>query len=512
MNLGWSTSGQDGLRATNADREAVLRVLDAAQDEERLDSVEHAQRSDAVRAAKTRGDLAALTADLPASRNESDWTDQARVRRDDRERAAHWLAEAVEQGRLTSTEHDHRVTALSMVDTYARLKNVLQGVPGWPDAPIEELLASDADRRAALQALEEAVADGRIHQSEHPAMEADIRQARRVADLDALVATLAHRATDLERENTAWALEAAYRDGQLDVGERVTRMDQTMAAVSNADLSGLVADLHGDSRRLTQSDRDRAAARLKHALDEGRLDLAEYDTRLRAAHTAATAAQLAALFIDLTDPPRPAGRGLLDVIFDTFAFNSALLPEPSGWWERLYPKLAWKLFVALLLLVYAGLGVRYPLVVLPIGIVPVVVLCYLPLMLLEFSAVSSAVWKQSRRHLEAVQSALAGHPDLSEARIGAQSKDGRYTGTVDVFLYLRPGLNSVPAAVVDEAVRLLWQSRLYPLRTINFKVLADRFSTKGVTRLDRATRAKVRHRFGPRPYGPLPPPPPGMHR
>lgn len=502
MNLGWSSGGRDGLRATNADREAALRVLDAALDEGRLGSVEHAQRSDAVRIARTRGGLAALTADLPASRGESGWNDQARVRGDDRERAARWLAEAAAQGRLTSTEHHRRITALSTVDTYARLKNVLDGVPGWPDAPAEEVLAGDADRESALAALDQAVADGRVDASEHPALEADIRQARRVVDLDAVVAALAGRATDVERDRTAWDVEAAYHDGQLDVGERATRVERTRAAATKDDLSGLVSDLRGVSRRLTQGDRDRAAARLKDALDEGRLDLAEYDARLGAVHAATTNAELDGVFADLTDPPRPARRGPLDRIFDRFAFNSALLPAPSGWWARLYPKAAWKAFVVALLLVYIGLSVRYSLLILPIGILPVVALCYLPLTLLEVSAMAQAMPERRWRHRGAVQSELAGHAALSKATITEEREDGRPTGVYEVALELRPGLNHVPAELVDEVVRLMWQSRLYPLRTINYRVLADRFSTKGVTRFDRATRAKVRHRFGPRPYGP----------
>jgi Domain of unknown function (DUF1707) len=54
------------LRASDADRDAAAGVLGNALATGRLTSTEHAERLDAVYAAKTVGDLAPLTRDLPA--------------------------------------------------------------------------------------------------------------------------------------------------------------------------------------------------------------------------------------------------------------------------------------------------------------------------------------------------------------------------------------------------------------------------------------------------------------
>ncbi|HEX5596492.1 MAG TPA: DUF1707 domain-containing protein [Micromonosporaceae bacterium] len=166
MDLGWSNSGQGPLRATNNDRKAVLRLLDLGQDEGRLDAVEHARRVDAVEAATTRGDLARLAADLPSKRGMTDWIDAARVRGDDRERAAQCLTHGMAQGRLAPGEYEQRVTALAEVATYAALKGLLDGLPGWPGADEKNLLAGTADRQRSLAMLAEAVTDGRISASE----------------------------------------------------------------------------------------------------------------------------------------------------------------------------------------------------------------------------------------------------------------------------------------------------------------------------------------------------------
>src|ERR1700722_6047210 len=54
------------LRAADADRDRAAGVLGGALATGRLTSAEHAERLDAVYAAKTMGDLAPLTRDLPA--------------------------------------------------------------------------------------------------------------------------------------------------------------------------------------------------------------------------------------------------------------------------------------------------------------------------------------------------------------------------------------------------------------------------------------------------------------
>nr|WP_230414830.1 DUF1707 domain-containing protein [Micromonospora tarapacensis] len=59
-----------------------------------------------------------------------------------------------------------------------------------------------------------------------------------------------------------------------------------------------------DGMRAADSDRQAVAERLRVALDEGRLDLHEYDERLQRAYAARTYAELDALVGDL---PAPAG-------------------------------------------------------------------------------------------------------------------------------------------------------------------------------------------------------------
>ena len=61
------------LRAADADRDAAAAVLGGALATGRLTSAEHAERLDAVYAAKTMGDLVPLTRDLPAD-GEADLT------------------------------------------------------------------------------------------------------------------------------------------------------------------------------------------------------------------------------------------------------------------------------------------------------------------------------------------------------------------------------------------------------------------------------------------------------
>ena len=57
--------------------------------------------------------------------------------------------------------------------------------------------------------------------------------------------------------------------------------------------------------RVSDQDRSAAAARLKSAHDEGRLDFAEYDHRLALAYGSVTYGDLDQLFTDLPRPPYP---------------------------------------------------------------------------------------------------------------------------------------------------------------------------------------------------------------
>jgi hypothetical protein len=77
-----------------------------------------------------------------------------------------------------------------------------------------------------------------------------------------------------------------------------------MYAAADARTIGSVSS-EADHSRLRISDADRAAAaeRLRIAVDEGRLDLTEYDARLRAAYAATTYGELEPITVDLPAVP-----------------------------------------------------------------------------------------------------------------------------------------------------------------------------------------------------------------
>jgi uncharacterized protein DUF1707 len=69
-----------------------------------------------------------------------------------------------------------------------------------------------------------------------------------------------------------------------------------------------VVVMAGDELRVSDADRERVAARLGQAHAEGRLTLAEYDERVRAAHGAVVGSDLVPLTADLpAEAPAPSG-------------------------------------------------------------------------------------------------------------------------------------------------------------------------------------------------------------
>jgi hypothetical protein len=317
-----------------------------------------------------------------------------------------------------------------------------------------------------------------------------------LTDVRALLARLDARVSDTERRAAIEQLEQAYGDGRLDPQEHAARLALTGEATTDADLAELLRDLHGAGRRLTGVERGDLATRLKRALDEGRLGLTEYESRLRAAYASPTIAQAARLLADVTDPPKPPWRGPLDAAFDRFVLNSALLPEPTRWWQRLYPKLAWKaLVVGTLLLPWTalvglalylggprGLGVLGAAVA--VGWAPTAGLFLLYGWLAQIK----------------VRDIVAGRQEATIATLGAALTRGRGEATVE---YTGEVATIVGSADRDEAVRLCWSSRLRPLTRIEFRT--EPWSVPHHTvRLDRAERARLRRLYGPRPYGPLP--------
>ncbi|MPZ26411.1 MAG: DUF1707 domain-containing protein [Micromonosporaceae bacterium] len=65
------------------------------------------------------------------------------------------------------------------------------------------------------------------------------------------------------------------------------------------------AEVGGDRWRPSEPDRRAVADRLRQAVDEGRLDLLEYDQRLRTAETATSLAELDRVLADLPSPAEP---------------------------------------------------------------------------------------------------------------------------------------------------------------------------------------------------------------
>ncbi len=66
-----------------------------------------------------------------------------------------------------------------------------------------------------------------------------------------------------------------------------------------------MAESNEPSMRASDRDREAVAERLRAALEEGRLDLAEYDDRLRQAYGAVVRADLVPLTSDLPEPQAP---------------------------------------------------------------------------------------------------------------------------------------------------------------------------------------------------------------
>lgn len=88
-------SGGSEIRASDQERNAVIEHLQSAYMEGRLDVTEYQERLDAAMHARTRGDLAPLTADLPApapARRNNDIDRVSNPRRLDQWRDWLWVA------------------------------------------------------------------------------------------------------------------------------------------------------------------------------------------------------------------------------------------------------------------------------------------------------------------------------------------------------------------------------------------------------------------------------------
>lgn len=293
-------------------------------------------------------------------------------------------------------------------------------------------------------------------------------------------------------------METAYRDGKLDLEQRAVRIGRAQEAATEADLTTLVKDLSGGSARLlARADREKMAARLAEARDDGRLDPAEHEFRLAAAGDATTVAEAAPLFADLITPPRPALRGPLDVVFDNLILNSAMLSTPRHWWQRAHPKATWKVLTLGILAAWAYPIVKFPIwigLTMGAGWIPVVALLSASGWLSRIGA--GEVEARQAAHLRDLRGALGrDHPEVTVVL-------GYDSGVVKVGLAATRGPGVLPAALPEEAVRLLWGSRIYPLTKI--EVVNGLDATIRTVVLKRADRKRLRHQYGPRPYGRLP--------
>lgn len=130
----------------------------------------------------------------------------------------------------------------------------------------------------------------------------------------------------------------------------------------------------GDEMRAADTDREAVAARLRTALDEGRIDLHEYDERLQRTYAAKTYGDLNGLLADLPTTV-PLQRSQIVPAATAGAVASPVHPEPrsdatSRWLLEIW--LSWFTVVGIVVAVWAlsGAGQFWPVwVAVPWGII-----------------------------------------------------------------------------------------------------------------------------------------------
>ena len=108
--------------------------------------------------------------------------------------------------------------------------------------------------------------------------------------------------------------------------------------------------------------------------------------------------------------------------------------------------------------------------------------------------------KQMDAITQNIQSELAQKPGVVTAKVGYQNNVDA-SERADVNLALKPGTD--PQPVIDDAVRLVWQSKLNPLSSINVGVVFDQSNQRGMTKrvniLNRNEKAEMESKYGQRP-------------
>jgi hypothetical protein len=218
------------------------------------------------------------------------------------------LDTALREGRIDLAEYELRVTVVQAAKTQVDLEPTVAGLPQWPGHREPHLRVSTVERDQALVRLTEALADGRLDAAGYGNAEALLRRAVTYADMDAVVGNLDAKASLAERARVVAQLESAAAQGLLDPAERLSRIAAAEAATTDKQLAALVADLspvpaRRDVQRVSHSEREAVARRLRAAVDEGVLDLIEFDERVRAAYAARLGPELSRLVADLPEPP-----------------------------------------------------------------------------------------------------------------------------------------------------------------------------------------------------------------
>jgi hypothetical protein len=98
-----------------------------------------------------------------------------------------------------------------------------------------------------------------------------------------------------------------------------------------------------------------------------------------------------------------------------------------------------------------------------------------------------------------IQATLAKRPDVVTAKVGYQNTLVA-SEQADATITISAGADFEP--VIDEAVRLIWQSKLKPLSSISVGVIDEKDLQRGTRkyfRPDKEDKAELESKYGPRP-------------
>ena len=99
-----------------------------------------------------------------------------------------------------------------------------------------------------------------------------------------------------------------------------------------------------------------------------------------------------------------------------------------------------------------------------------------------------------------IRTTLAQRPDVVNADVGYQNNMNA-SGRADVGIKVKAGTAFEP--VIDEAVRLIWHSKLNPLSSIRIDVIdaenLQRGETRHINLLNSDNKAQLEGKYGPRP-------------